>query len=90
MPQSGCTFTEPTQFVMMRAGIRIDRRGRNIRVPQIVAGERNEAVETRGLADRHSAAGEIAATGPTAEPPLPPLPPLPPHFQPDWRRRSRR
>ena len=44
------------------AGVGVEGRGRNIGVPQIVAGERNKAVEARGLAGGHDVAGQVAAT----------------------------
>ena len=51
---------------MMRAGIRVDGRGRNVGIPQAAAGERNKTVETRGLTSRHDVAGEVAAAGAAA------------------------
>src|SRR5215471_3154349 len=43
--------------------IRIDRRGRDIRIPEITAREGNKAIETCGLPRRHSAAGKTASAG---------------------------
>ena len=51
-----------------RAGIRIDRCGRNVGVPKIAAGERQKAVETCRLSGGHPVAGEIAATSSPAIP----------------------